>query len=79
MAKGLGFDALLASPDEKKVAREKLLGRNLLPYLNKTDKRSVDENYLKRRRLRNFVSVKKNLSIIEFDQDDKMLATVLKN
>ena len=49
MAKGLGFEALVASPDEKRVAREKLLGRNLLPYLNKTDKKSVDENYLKMR------------------------------
>jgi hypothetical protein len=44
-----------------------LLGRNLLPYLNKTDKRSVDEDYLKKRRLRNVASIKRNLSKIEFD------------
>ncbi len=67
MAKGLGFEALVASPDEKWVAREKLLGRNLLPYLNKTDKKSVDENYLKMRRLRNAVTIKRNLSKIDFD------------
>jgi hypothetical protein len=67
MAKGLGFEALVASPDEKRVAREKLLGRNLLPYLNKTDKKSVDENYLKMRRLRNAVTIKRNLSKIDFD------------
>ena len=53
MAKGLGFEALVASPDEKRVAREKLLGRNLLPYLNKTDKKSV--------------TIKRNLSKIDFD------------
>ena len=67
MAKGLGFEALVASPDEKRVAREKLLGRNLLPYLNKTDKKSVDENYLKMRRFRNAVTIKRNLSKIDFD------------
>jgi len=67
MAKGLGFEALVASPDERRVAREKLLGRNLLPYLNKTDKKSVDENYLKMRRLRNAVTIKRNLSKIDFD------------
>ena len=67
MAKGLGFEALVASPDEKRVAREKLLGRNLLPYLNKTDKKSVDENYLKMRSLRNAVTIKRNLSKIDFD------------
>ena len=67
MAKVLGFEALVASPDEKRVAREKLLGRNLLPYLNKTDKKSVDENYLKMRRLRNAVTIKRNLSKIDFD------------
>jgi hypothetical protein len=39
----------------------------LLPYLNKTDKKSVDENYLKMRRLRNAVTIKRNLSKIDFD------------
>ena len=50
----------------------------MLPYLNKTDKKSVDEDYLKKRRLRNAVSIKRNLSKIEFDKEDKILGTVFK-
>ena len=36
-----GYETILASPKEQIEAREILQGKNLMPYLNKSDRRAV--------------------------------------
>lgn len=43
---------MLASPKEQMEAREILQGKNLMPYLNKSDRRTVDMQFKKLGRMR---------------------------
>ena len=38
-----GIEQFLASPQEQVQARQILQGKNLMPYLNKSDLKSVDD------------------------------------
>lgn len=42
-----GYETILASPKEQLEAREILQGKNLMPYLNKSDRRAVHQQFRK--------------------------------